>query len=780
MKFANTKTKKILLACTITLVLVVSLCILFISPIAKYLLEKYDLNYLGREVKIGSAYVNPFTGYVRLNDVWISEAEKDTLFLSAKVLSGNFAMRKLFSNMVEINDLTFEEPLGIIIQKKDSVNFDDIIERFTPDDKPRRKNKSPWHVSIDRLNIKDGVFHYRERVIPIKYFIEKVNMNCSGIRWNSDTIASTMSFASRGGTTDGQFIINTKTLDYNFEAKVKNQDLEIIRQYLWELINYGMFRARMDANIQARGNFKDPQRISMKGRLEFSDFHLGKTTTYDYLAFKKLLLVMDELSPVNNKFLFDSITLDKSFFRYEHFDSLDNIEALFGKKGSNITDITKQRGRFNLVIEISRYIKKLARNFFESQYQVNAFAINDGEVKFSDFALNEEFSIAAQHVYIKADSISKKKKRVKFNMHCNVFPYGKSTAWLSLNPRDTGDLDLVYHLHQVPVTVFNPYVISYTSFPLDRGTLELNGTWKVRDGKIRSENNLVVVQPRVASRLKSKDIKKRLPLPLIMAFVRERGDVINYKIPITGNLKDPKFQLYDVLLDVVKNILIKPPTIPYAIEVKTTEKNIEEALDLTWKKHQVTLDRHQEKFLRKLAGFMEENKKATIEVYAQQYAQKEKEHILFYETKKKFYLQTHHKTEKEFSQNDSVKVEKMSVKEIGRDLVKDMRKMTRDTTMFTIHDKCYHYLGNNRVDRKYDELVKAREKVFRSYFMDNDMAARITFHPAKSAVPYNGFSNYHIKYKGEMPRSLERAYAQMNGLNKGIFRRKLLQLRKRK
>jgi hypothetical protein len=776
MKLADTRLKKALLIISITMLSLVVVFLLLLSPIAKYIIEEYDMNYLGRKVEIDWAYVNPFTGYVYVENIRISEGDKDTIFFTAESANANFALRQLFSHHVEITELNIDRPMGIIIQRHDTLNFDDIIDRFTP-----RKDGRPSsvHVSFDRINIKDGVFHYRERIIPIKYFIEKVNINCNGIRWNSDTIASTFAFASRGGQTNGNFIINTKTLDYNLNTVIKDQDLEIIRQYLWELINYGMFRARMDANVSAHGNFKDPRRISMKGRLAFNDFHLGKTTTYDYLAFKKLSLVMDELSPVNNKFLFDSITLDKSFFRYEHFDSLDNIEALFGKKGSNITDITKQPGRFNLVIEISRYLKKLARNFFESQYQVNALSVTDGEVKFSDFALNEEFSIAAQHVYLKADSISKKRKRVKFNLRCDVFPYGSSTAWLSLNPLDTGDLDFVYHLHKVPATVFNPYVITYTSFPLDRGTLELNGTWKVRDGKIKSSNNLIVLQPRVASKIKDKDIKKKLPLPLIMAFVRERGDVINYKIPITGNLKDPKFQLYDVLLDFIKNIFVKPPTIPYGLEVKSTEKDIEESLDLTWKTHQVTPDKHQEKFLKKLASFLEENKEASIEVYAQHYAQKEKEHILFYETKKKYYLQTHHKTVKQFSGDDSVKVEQMSVKDIGHALVKHMRKITRDTTMFTIHDRCYHYLGNNRVDQKYSDLVKARENVFRAYFKDKDMAARISFHVAKNAIPYNGFSNYHIKYKGSMPRSLERAYAQMNGLNQGIFRRKLLQFKKK-
>jgi hypothetical protein len=772
MPFTSSRFRKIILGIAVMLVSIIVVWVIIISPLAKYLIEKYDVEYTGRQIKVDGAYVNPFTGYVHIKNLWISESYKDTIFFSAENVTANIEMRKLFSRVVEIAELDVDRPLGIVIQKKDSLNLNDIIQRFSPKKNGEQKSGG-FHVSIDKLNVHDGTFHYLERIIPIKYFIEKVNMQCSGISWNADTIASTLSFESRGGKTNGNFVINTKTLDYHFKANVKDQDLEIIRQYLWELINYGMFRAKLNANVTAHGNFKDPRRITLKGRLAFNDFHLGKTTEYDYASFKKLVLVMEELSPANNKYLFDSVSIDKSFFNFEHFDSLDNIQAMFGKKGSNITDVTKQRGRFNLVIEISRYIKKLARDFFVSQYEVKRLSLNDGEVWFSDYDLEEKFTIGAQHVYLTADSISKNQKRVRFYLKCGIHPYGNSVALLNLNPRDSGDLDLIYNFRAVPVTVFNPYLVTYTAFPLNKGTLGVNGVWHVRKGKIKSHNFLVVDKPHVAERVRSKDVHAKIPLPLIMAFVRERGDVINYKIPITGNLKNPHFHLHDVLFDIFKNTFIKPPTIPYALEVKHVEKEIEESLELTWPVHQATLEAKQEKFMEQLARYLEKNKDASIDVRVIEYAHKEKEHILFYETKKKYFLQKHHIHAEDFSRKDSVEVEKMSVKSLSHWLTRDMRKMTRDTTMFTIHDRCLHFLDKKTVERKYTQLTKLRKQTFLSYFTDKEIASRVKIHPANDNIPYNGFSCFQIRYKGEIPNALRRAYRQMNDLNSGIFRKQL-------
>jgi hypothetical protein len=293
----------------------------------------------------------------------------------------------------------------------------------------------------------------------------------------------------------GNFTVNTRTQDYRLSTVISDLDLELIRQYLWELINYGMFRARLHANLTASGNFHDVNLISIKGKLSINDFHLGRTTTEDYISCSRLSLVMDELSPNNSRYLFDSVTLDNPFVSYERFDSLDNVQALFGKAGSNISDITKQSGRFNLLITIGRYIKTLGQKFFESKYKINSLAINNGNFTFTDFSLSEKFLIHLDEIYFHGDSITKANKRVKFYLKSGIYPHGNLSASLTINPLDSGDLDLNYQVSNLPVTAFNPYIISYTSFPLDKGALELNGTWRVRGGVIKSQNNIVLIDP---------------------------------------------------------------------------------------------------------------------------------------------------------------------------------------------------------------------------------------------------------------------------------------------
>lgn len=103
-----------------SIVIIMVLAILFISPITKYLVEKYDEELTGRQIKIESAYANVFTGYVNFSNVSAYELNSDTVFLSAENVKLNFNMSKILSNTFEISQLTIENPKGTIIQKKKS------------------------------------------------------------------------------------------------------------------------------------------------------------------------------------------------------------------------------------------------------------------------------------------------------------------------------------------------------------------------------------------------------------------------------------------------------------------------------------------------------------------------------------------------------------------------------------------------------------------------------------------------------------------------------------
>ena len=121
----STKIAVILVSVTAILALLV---IVFISPITKYAVEKYDKQFTGRQITMDWAYVNPFSGYIHFDNVRIREFESDSIFISMSGISTHLKVFKLLSKTVEIEDIVLDKPIVTVIQSKKKFNFNDLIE----------------------------------------------------------------------------------------------------------------------------------------------------------------------------------------------------------------------------------------------------------------------------------------------------------------------------------------------------------------------------------------------------------------------------------------------------------------------------------------------------------------------------------------------------------------------------------------------------------------------------------------------------------------------------
>lgn len=738
------------------------LIFLFISPLAKYLIQKYDQQLTGREITLNHIYVNPFTGFLYVTDLKIKEFHSDTLFLNSESVSLNFDMLKLFSKTYEISEISLNQPKIRLIQHNKVLNLQDLIDKFLP--KNKVKKKSPVHFNLLNIKINDGVLVYQENKIPIDYHVIHLNISSPGLRWDKDSLNADISLVSGigSGSVKGKLDMNLKNLDYKLDAVIHQLQLKFLEQYFKQISNYGSFRASLNANLKTKGNFKDAQHITAKGLIIVNDFHFGEHPGKDFAAFDRFTLDIIELSPKNKIYLFDTVLVNHPFFKYEKYDYLDNVQMMFGKKGGIAANIKDNPEKFNLILEIGKYIETLAKNFFKSDYKINRLDIKNGDFQYNDFTLNEKFTVSTNPITINADSIDKSHKRVFLNFKSGIKPYGNVDLDLSINPQDSSDFDLVYKFQKLPITLINPYLIAHTSFCLDRGSLELSGKWHVLNGTINANNHLLILDPRIDGRVRTSN-SKWLPLKFFMFFAREGSNIIDYQIPITGNLKNPKFHFRDAIFDALENLFVKPVTSVYRNELKNNENEIEESLILKWPMHQSVLSSSQIHFLEKLASTMKDDPGSRLSVYPMPYSTKEQEHVLLYEAKKKYFYTNRTKHNENSREEDSICIERMSIKDAG--FLKYLNQQTEQLRLFTIQDKCAVLLKASFVDEKYRLLLAERKNSFMQVFKENEVTKQVQVAYSKNTIPYNGFSYFKLNYTGKKSSSLIRAYERMKELN---------------
>ncbi len=731
---------------------------LVLSPLLKYFIEKYDEKFTGRQITLSWAIVNPLTGYVHLDGIRVYEQDSDTVFFSAGGISTQISVPGLLSGEYRINYLTLSEPdIKIIQYQEGRFNFSDLVEKFSgKEDKDEKEERPGTRFSLLDIKIEDGTFHWQEHITPVSYFIKDVFIRSGGFSWNSDTVAARLDFNSGigSGKFEIDFSLNVKNSDYHSHVIIRRLDLAIIEQYLHELARFGKFHALINLDITADGNLKDARNINAVGGVGIYDFSFGNNEHEDLAAFKKFVMKIDHLNPSQNIYDIDSVSLVQPVVRYEKYDHLDNIQRIFGEKGSKLKEAASSE-KFNLVIAIADYVNVLGRNFFRSSYTINRIGVYNAGLQYHDYSLNEQFKIALQPLTLTADSLSSS-HRARLRLSSAIRPYGRLRVDLSINPQDSSDFDLDYHLEKLNAAVLNPYLLRYTSYPLDRGSIELKGNWRVKNGNIRSNNHLLIIDPRIADRVRTEQ-NKWLPMKLIMFVVRERGNAIDYEIPIAGNLKDPKLSVGDVLFDALTNIFVKPLTSRYRREVRNIESKIERQISFNWLPGSVQLLAGQDEHVKEVAGFLRDNKTARIEVQAVYYQEKEKEHLAFFEARKKYFLET--RKVNVLAAADSLEIQNIAVKDST--FTRHMRDKTGVKEFPTQQQLCEAYVGQALISKKYSALKAARRDRFLRYFEEEKVRDRVKIKKEEERVPFNGFSFHQISYSGEIPEEMKAAYEKL-------------------
>lgn len=744
--------KRLLARTAIILVAIFVILIIVASPLTKYLVQKYDVEYTGREITIGRAFVNPIAGTLSLRNFNMYELGNDTVFASIGRLSTNISILKIVSGVYDVSSLKINNPEIRVVRDDTIFNFSDIIEEFTAVEDTAVEEKG-LKLNIRNIEVKNGIVDYSEKNIPVDLTFSEFNFSSDGLRWDVDSINGEFSLVPGEGNLDGNFMFNQESMDYQLSLNLNDFGIKQFEPYLDAMTGEANISAYIDLKLNTSGNADSLMRGKANGSFELRDFHFGPDADLDYMSLKRFLVQFREIDLGENRFYFDSILIDRPEILYQMYDTLDNFRRMFR---SALAEEAEEK-----VDETADTVDFLV-NLIGTDYYIWSFVLNEARIELNDYSIAEKFTIALDPLNITADSIDKQNKRVKVVSDGRLQPYGRFAATLSMNPEDEENFDFAYEFRDVSAPMFNPYILTYTSYQLDRGTVEMHGEWHVNNARINSLNHFLVINPDNTKRVRGKDTKW-IPMPLILSFVRERGSVIDYQIPVEGNLKDPDFKIMDIISDLLRNILVKPPTTPYRMEVSNVENKVEKILTVRWKMRQYEIDDDQEKFMENVAEFLEKNPEAHLVVQPIFHVEKEKENILLFQAKKKYFFLSREEDVKALSEDDSLKVEKLSSQDPA--FLGFLDKSLKNSEILTLQEKCRRFLGREIVERKYEQLVELRRKAFLDFFVENETSKRIDLQEIQNKVPYNWFSFYQIDYKGDIPESLEEALDKLYEIN---------------
>jgi hypothetical protein len=187
-------------------------------------------------------------------------------------------------------------------------------------------------------------------------------------------------------------------------------------------------------------------------------------------------------------------------------------------------------------------------------------------LRFADLSLTPRFITTIESLGGSITGLSSKAgARATVDLAGQVDAYAPATVKGELNPfRGAENTDIALTFRNVELNSLTPYSGKFAGYAIDRGKLNLDLRYEVKDNLLDGQNKVVLDQLTLGAKVDSPDALS-LPLTLAIALLKDGNGVIDLDIPVYGDLNDPKFRLGGVIWKAVLSLLTKIVTAPFAL-----------------------------------------------------------------------------------------------------------------------------------------------------------------------------------------------------------------------
>jgi len=201
-----------------------------------------------------------------------------------------------------------------------------------------------------------------------------------------------------------------------------------------------------------------------------------------------------------------------------------------------------------------------------SPIRIDTVALQGGTLDFSDRHLKTPFETTFYNLGGRVSGLSSETNRAAdVDLRGNLENHSPLSITGQINPL-RGDLflDLKIAFTDIELSPFTPYSNTYLGYTVDKGKLNLDLAYKIDKKALSSSNKLFIDQFTFGKAVPS-DKATKLPVRLAIALLKDRKGEIHLNLPVAGQTDDPKFSVWGVVMQMLKNLLVKAATSPFAL-----------------------------------------------------------------------------------------------------------------------------------------------------------------------------------------------------------------------
>lgn len=408
---------------------------------------------------------------------------------------------------------------------------------------------APWAVALKQLDLEGYAIRFEDGTRNAVLQAAPLTLRMENLALGSDAPARLDLHATLDGkgtlATNGEVTPATKR--GSLQVELRDLDLTTLQPYLAEHFNLKLKQGALAA--KGRVEFAQPPsdapfQASFRGEANLANLHAiespGET---DLLKWKSLYL--------------------------------GGIQAGTAPKGVSVDEIALSDFTSRLIIQPDGKLnlQKLARPTPETAsppaeplpLKIGKIAVQGGTIQFSDRYIKPSYSARLTAIGGRVGTLtSGVADSAEIDLRGKLDGGAPLQIGGRLNPfAKELYADIKAEVKGIELPAFSPYSGKYAGYAIEKGKLSLDVRYRIENRKLEAENNLFLDQLTFGVPVESPEATK-LPILLAATLLKNSQGEINLRLPISGSLDDPEFNVGDVIGKVLGNLLWKTVSAPFA------------------------------------------------------------------------------------------------------------------------------------------------------------------------------------------------------------------------
>jgi len=569
-----------------------------------------DLSLLARGadepwIRIPSIALSGITAAMPANRVEVAKVAVDSLTAQAWMdADGSINLEKAFSDPAPVRapDAPATATQGQVETPPDGTGPSAAAapaQPTAPATEPQA-TEQPWTVGVGSIEVTNAAIDFEDRAIApgTRFRIAPVNMAVSGASLDLSqplpvtldaTINDHAQFSAQGRLTPDP-------LAADFEIELARARMTILQPYVLPLADLSITAGEL--GVVGRAQLAPPERdgpeLSFDGSVTINGFKsVDNALRQDLVNFSRL-----ELQKLQYEMAPDALRIDRVLLKHPYarviispeqviniaavLDPQGTAAALAERRAAAAAEEARSPAERRRLEKEQAAAEKTAAKARKTAPQapppptaappdtlpirIGEVRIDGGRMNFSDLFIQPNFSADVRDLGGKITGLSSAyESRASVDLDGKLEQFSPVEIKGELQPFAFDHYtDMALRFENIDLPIFNPYSGPFAGYNIAKGKLTTDLHYRIEDRRLDAQHQIRIDQLEWGEATAEKG-EATLPVKFATSLLKDRDGVINLDVPVGGTLDDPTFRIGPIVWQIIRNIIVKAVTAPFAL-----------------------------------------------------------------------------------------------------------------------------------------------------------------------------------------------------------------------